>query len=304
MAQPRWAQLLPLHWYEWVAFFLSALQPRSVPAIRGIDGFAGQKEIAKAFLDAKLPMVPFEMMDDPVTENCLSLEGQQYFLQTLVRTSLTPYGFCWLGPPCSWWVWVSRSVHQRSMTNPLGNTTHPSVGFHNVLAEFVANVIWTCAALGIFYVLEQPLSSILVHHPQVKAALQGTQARCIRIPLYKFGAATRKPLQLWGTAPWLTELRRIADSIHVPVPGTALCTVGNQGQVTGKKQDMTASAAYPVCFCKVVAFLHKSFLASKAAEAESVHMFVRSQPKLQHQWFTEALLAFLFPTAPAPNLLS
>ena len=287
--------LAPRHWLWWILWFLAEFEHKPMPAIAGVDGFAGSKTMAKAFWEAGLPLIPFELMDDPVQQNCLSLEGQQFFLQTLVRASLTPYGICWLGPPCSWWVWVSRSVHQRSRNNPLGNVSHPSVAFHNQVAEFVANVVWTCAALGLFYVLEQPLSSVLVHHPHVSAALRDTKAVRVSFPLHKFGANTQKYLQLWGTAPWLPELRRVAGIVRGPVAHAVLCTIGDRGQVTGKKDDMVASAAYPTTFCDVVAILHKGFLASQAIQAQAVRMFVKSLPQLRHTWFWEALVAFLFP---------
>ena len=77
--------------------------------------------------------------------------------------------------------------------------------------------------------------------------------------------------------------------MRVPVPHSVLCTTGGQGQVTGKKDDMIASATYPLPFCDVAAFLHKGFLASQAIQAQAVRMFVKSLPRLRHTWFWEAL---------------
>ena len=292
------AHLLPEQWIDTVHFFLGKKKQYAKSHIAGIDGFAGSKLMANSFLKVSLPLIPFEVMDDPVAENCLSLEGQQYFVQTLVRASLKPYGICWLGPPCSWWVWVSRSVHQQSIDNPLGNVTHPKVEFHNALADFVANVIWTCAALGVYFVLEQPVGSLFVQHPRVKAALRDVHSVRIKIHLYKFGATSQKPLQLWGTAPWLIDLEQIANHINAPVPRGVLYTIGHNGQVTGKKEAMAKSTAYPEAFCDVVAFLHQSFLSIKANEAKAtkqiVHMFVlQSRPQLQHLWFEDSLIELL-----------
>ena len=261
-------------------------------------------------------MVPYELLDDPVLENCLSLHGQQNFLQKLVQVGLESDGLCWLGPPCSWWVWVSRSVHQRSAERPWGNVAHPFVDLHNVLAQFVADVIWTCAALGVHFVLEQPLGSRLPDYGQVREALVATQATRISIPLWKFGASSEKPLQLWGTAPWLRQLADVASRISaaslsgsqpaacpssaqpaaspvaVPAPTTTLCTLGEAGQVTGRKEAMTASSSYPACFCDVVAFLHNSHVARRIAVAVA-HILACNHPQLNNAWFIEALLPFL-----------
>ena len=305
-----WA-LVPICWLAWVRFFLLQ-QPG--PLLHGLDTFAGDKQMARSFLAAGMPMATFELLDDPVQENCLSMHGQQYFLQRLVQVSFQEGGICWMGPPCSWWVWLSRSVHQRSHESPQGNTQHPTVAFHNSLAEFVANAIRTCAALGVFFVLEQPLSSVMPHFAAVRAALAEVGAKRVSIPLWKFGAQSEKFLQLWGTAPWLQQLteiaRRIGETahcgaqpggahystqpgmVHVPKPPETLVRRGGEGQVTGRPEVLSRSASYPACFCDVVAFLHKSYLHRQAAMvvAQAVGRQGRTQ---QWQWFLDALLPFL-----------
>ena len=42
-------------------------------------------------------------------------------------------------------------VHQRTDFNPYGDVKNAKVRYHNEVAEFVANVMMACAALGIYY---------------------------------------------------------------------------------------------------------------------------------------------------------
>ena len=58
-------------------------------------------------------------------------------------------------------------------------------------------------ASGLYFVLEQPSSSTMLHHPAVHAALRQTRARAVSVSLKNFGGDTAKPLTLRGTAPWL-----------------------------------------------------------------------------------------------------
>ena len=67
------------------------LQPQT-PRLSGLDSFAGQKQMARSFLEVGMAMATYEWLDDAVLENCLSLQGQQNFLQKLVQVSLDEWG--------------------------------------------------------------------------------------------------------------------------------------------------------------------------------------------------------------------
>ena len=312
MNEVRW-ECVPARWVAWVTLFLSDFQQKpQTPTLVGLDGFAGQKQMAKSFLEFGMDMVTYEVADDPVLENCLSLHGQQNFLQKLVQVSLQKDGLCWLGPPCSWWVWVSSSRHKRTSDRPQGCVSHPTVAFHNSVAQFVADAIKTCVALGVHFVLEQPLSSVLPLFEAVRAALAMAHATAIVIPLWKFGATSHKPLKLWGTARWLAQLSSIADKIsatsvsssqlangqgntgHIFIskPVNTLCVVGENRQVSGRRQEMAASSSYPACFCNVVAFLHKSHLARRQTLAVAC-ILGRWDAKFRQKWFVDGLIPFL-----------
>lgn len=205
----------------------------------------------------------------------------------------------WLGPPCSWWVFLSSSVHRRSTARPEGDTSHPFVRHHNCIAEFVASVIMTCTALGIFYVLEQPISSTFHLYKAVREALHITGAHAISIPLYKFGAPTTKFLHLFGTAPWLGRLKCIAGNIAAPRPQNTLYTTDTHGRTTGKKEELLDSAAYPHAFCQVVAMLHQSHMRQRFEITQHVCL-VCSSSRRQGPIEQEAVQAYLLPAPEDP----
>jgi hypothetical protein len=78
-------ELLPPCWKPFVMVIIGLAIKGRWPRICGMDTFAGQKHLATAFMDRAMPMTTFEQLDDPVYEDCLSLQGAQYFLQNLVR---------------------------------------------------------------------------------------------------------------------------------------------------------------------------------------------------------------------------
>ena len=312
MVRVDW-QAVPSRWRPILVLLLTQLMsgPYDVPRLTGLDAFAGQKQMARSFLDVGLAMTTFEMNDDIVLEDCLSVFGMQNFLQKLAHVSLKPGGFCWLGPPCGWWIWMSSSAHRRTSECPQGDTMNAQVVYHNTVAEFVADVILTCAALGIAFVLEQPLASRLPLYPAVCNALRVTNARRIQVSLWKFGCSSAKPLQLWGTAPWLQQLERLGKNIcklpvgatpgkgstmtefaFVPGPSSHLTTSDNGGSVTGRKEEMSESASYPACFCDVVAFMHKSHLMKLFVE-QVVRILATRCPDLANMWFKVQLMQWL-----------
>jgi len=78
-------ELLPPCWKPFVMVIIGLAIKGRWPRICGMDTFSGQKHLAAAFVDRAMPMTTFEQLDDPVYEDCLSIQGAQYFLQNLVR---------------------------------------------------------------------------------------------------------------------------------------------------------------------------------------------------------------------------
>jgi hypothetical protein len=144
-----------------------------------------------------------------------------------------------------------------------GDPLNPQTRMHNRIANFVAFAIRAGARLGIYYVLEQPLSSIMFKYLPVATALADTGAARVHLNLGDFGAETAKPLCLMGAAPWLPDLRaegRRRSATVLPMLQGTLAVRSHEGQVTGRTAALTESAAYPEPFCEEVARLHRQLV--------------------------------------------
>ena len=60
--------------------------------------------MSRSYKKLNMAMASFDVVNDPVLQNCLLMEGQQYYLEKLAQLSLKPDGLCWLDPPCAFWV--------------------------------------------------------------------------------------------------------------------------------------------------------------------------------------------------------
>ena len=115
-------------------------------------------------------------------------------------------GVMWIGQACSTWIWLARGHTKRSKGNVEGDTSRPDVRAANQMAVYTAGLVELCHARHVWYVIEQPLSSVLFHHPALAAAIRRSGGRRYKVELGRAGAASAKPLSLVGTAPWLPAL--------------------------------------------------------------------------------------------------
>ena len=209
-----------------------------------------------------VPM-PYDSAHDPLWENILTLEGQNHFLTLLSR--MKPGGVVWFAPPCNSWIVSSQSHYGRSAEHPEGK--HRDCQEYNDMAEFIAYAICACTALGLLFVVENPLSSWLFEYRALATAFRELVAKPCFVALGKAGHETLKPLRLMGTAPWLANLEA-AVSTGASGAGKTLSTRVHNGW-TGKAAAMDESREYPHEFCMFVAKLHMRHLRDLANGAPS-----------------------------------
>ena len=105
-----------------------------------MDMFSGMKAITRA--TQRLHLMA-EALDKSYSTNptmdLLKPAGFEHDLATACR--LREGGTAWAAPVCSSWVWISRSVSERSATNPLGNSSRTFVQEGNTI------VLLTCVVL-------------------------------------------------------------------------------------------------------------------------------------------------------------
>lgn len=107
---------------------------------------------------------------------------------------------------CSSWTAVNRGTSRRSAATPLGDTAVASVALGNLLAVRSAILIWVLEAAGAVWIVEQPLSSLLWHHPRMEGVLRGLRCFRLTVCMCDFGAPTLKPTLLVGNVASLGEL--------------------------------------------------------------------------------------------------
>ena len=175
-------------------------------------------------------------------------------------------GLLWMGPPCGNFIWMSRAATKRTISNPLG--TGPKAKIANLLTSRWVFLAWLANAIGIYVIIEQPESSILWEHPDVKELLRLMPNLCtVATEMGAFGSNVRKRLCLKGTPPWLPHLSRkcswkdrVRITLHRGKHGLVRRGINKAGKPTATGiGNLTASAAYPKEFGKLVGIQFSKF---------------------------------------------
>ena len=122
-------------------------------------------------------------------------------------------------------------------------------------------------ALKLFVVVENPLNSLLFHYWAMGHVFSLMDAKRISLRLSTFGADSTKPLELWGNAPWLGDLKAKGKAAPKVLKRLAKSKARADGgkSVTGCKVTMTNSAAYTKQFGDAVADLQQTVLKPNAS---------------------------------------
>lgn len=99
----------------------------------------------------------------------------------------------------------SRSSTGRSRANPMGNTDYPSTRLGNLLAARTLILLWLCAAKSIWYIVEQPSSSLMQYHDLFQRFAKAIPMLRFSMKMCDYGAATAKPTFLY-TGPLISIL--------------------------------------------------------------------------------------------------
>ncbi len=238
-----------------------------------VEVFAGAQAISQALAACRCVGMAMDMRYDKC-QDVLRPEGLVQLVDGVLR--LRHGGLLWAAPPCSSWGWMARNSTGRAEDTAGSWKTNPKVLGQNALAERVAMVLRIMQArmqsesgLKLYWVLENPQNSKLWEFPPVAAAMaackgDGQPVHSVRTELGAYGACSRKPVVLMGTAPWLPQVARTCTpqrrselkehgvkttDIYVDMAGRKRC----QGNA-----DLKASQEYPQGFGAMVAMLHVS----------------------------------------------
>ena len=232
------------------------------PKIHGVDGFGGAAGMCRAMLAKHWRCEYFDIKSDPIKNDCLHPAGLRHWILLMLRCA--PGALIILGPPCSFWIWLTRSVSGRSQSNPAGDTTSAWVRQGNAIGKFVANTLQLAHHLKLFYFVEQPASSLLGEFEPMKASLKATGAFNVRWQMGAFGASSTKPQIGWTNAPWYAEFasfarvaaKRRREEEGAKEPSNLSVKDNVDGSVTGNPHALESSAEYPSKFCDALISLH------------------------------------------------
>ena len=93
----------------------------------------------------------------------------------------------------------SRGSTHRSLARPLGDTALRSVQEGNELTSRTLVLALICAALGVWWVLEQPKGSLLERHPLFQRILALMPVYRASLQMRTYGHATDKPTWLYSS---------------------------------------------------------------------------------------------------------
>ena len=245
---------------RWLPIVLACLAASSDKDLSGVELFAGEKLIAAGLASQGLSCKTIELEDgqDITTES-----GQKLAISYLCRCQQN--SLIWFGTVCSSWVFVGRSNGGRYTWWPSGDTARPYTKAHNMLADITVDLAWLAFCLGLHVVIEQPLTSCLFDYPPMLKVVAKMAMERISVHLDGFGPTSMKPLQLYGTVPWLSKLQHSSRWRHqFAQPMRTLTTHKTNALgsvcVTGKKKALKESSAYPKQFGRVIGELHGELL--------------------------------------------
>ena len=101
---------------------------------------------------------------------------------------------------CVWGV-RSRGSTGRTASNPLGWQHYESVAAQNVLVARTLLILLVCQSKRIWWVLEQPVGSLMERHPAFQRFLKlpGIKVHRMTTSMLWFGAETKKPTWLYSS---------------------------------------------------------------------------------------------------------
>jgi hypothetical protein len=198
------------------------LKPLKLPTRNFLEFFAGDQAVTKGL---RLRGFVGDPIDVRLNADHDLLTPCGFLVAIVLICSVCKGGLVWLAPPCSTWVWMSRSSTGRHL-DPLGNRDNPNVERQNMLVSRLCYLISLCWHRGVFFVIEQPDSTKMMEHPRLRKLLTkiGGCWDSAKMDMGPFSLEAPKGSLFSGHAPHLplmdrhltkTERRRITKNDHM-----------------------------------------------------------------------------------------
>ena len=235
---------------------------RAVRVRHFVEWFCGTGALTTACSRLGLLVGWYDVALEPVKMNLLTDAGFAAAIHLCL--SLVVGGTAWFGVPCSTFVFMSRGHTKRTRTLPKGNLKRQDVRHANLIVERVAFLIKILAKRRVYWIMEQPLNSLLWYMPAIKKARRNCKVGALKwqrrfLWLGHYGHSMHKPTELVGVFPgldaaWPTQRppKRDASSAY-----SQWRNKEGRKRVAGKA-GLKASEHYPAKFCSVTAKLIKA----------------------------------------------
>ncbi len=243
--------------------------PTGEPATRDLDFlemFAGDGSVSRGLRLRGLVGAAMDLRFD-ARHDIMTSVGFLCALKLLAR--VRPGGLLWSAPPCSSWVYMSRGSTGRHERVAGWYDTRPLVATQNALAARVASLCSLASARGVWWIVEQPSSSLMFEYCPWVVLAEGLRPRFVRSYMGAFGADTPKLTLLVGTAPFLGELKRglrPSDGQRIRNLDVSLTKRSADGRISGSKA-LKGTQSYPLGFGNAVAAAFVRQLQGNSAEA-------------------------------------
>jgi len=168
-----------------------AFSPLAYSELDFLEYFAGCQSMTAAFQFFDYRAYGYEIRTDCILEDILHKHG--FIVAATLLYSLHPCALVLLAPVCSSWIFVSRHKTGRSYVYPLGaEDAYDKVRASNVMVSRVVMQCLYCIARGIYFVIEQPMNSILSLHPRFQEMLRDHVIYQFDLDMVRLGAKTKK----------------------------------------------------------------------------------------------------------------
>jgi hypothetical protein len=167
--------------------------------------------ILGAFTEHGFGAAGYDIIHHSEFESITTASGFMTGLQ-LLRRLKDNEGLAHWATVCSSWVWMSRGSTQRSVSNILGSEACQSVAEGNMQVARMVLLLMLVAAKRAYWILEQPNTSLMPSHPDMKFLAGLTTFLHTFTWMGMFGAGTKKPTKLLSNSEMVMSLRRRLDN--------------------------------------------------------------------------------------------
>ena len=230
------------------------------PDLHSVELFSGKAANTKGVSAQGLKAIGYDKTYSN-NQDILTNTGFRWAIDLILRVKQG--GAVWAAPKCSSWIFMCTSQSKRTNENPAGDKSVSWVREGNEIAKRTIALLMLAASLGAFIYMEQPCSSYMVKAEPGRSFTRTFARHSVTTSLGAFGAETQKNIKVWSNDPACRRLKRNKCGHHM----ATLTHRSAGGSITGNKETMTASQAYPkefgITYGKLVASNYHSSLLKK-----------------------------------------